>query len=218
MDGKRYKIVYEDEQIIVVDKPSGMLVIPTPNKETNTLTDLLNRELDERGVGVNAYPCHRIDRETSGLILYAKGKAIQALMMEEFKKRAVKKAYIALVHGTVKKKFDTIKRDIYNKSKGQKQEAQTKYTVIERHEDYTVVEAMPITGRTNQIRIHLKSIGHPLLGESVYVFRKDFDLKFRRLALHAAYLRFTHPVTKKVMEFKSHLPDDMKALCKKEDL
>ncbi|MDP3791677.1 MAG: RluA family pseudouridine synthase [Candidatus Omnitrophota bacterium] len=209
MDGKRYNIIYEDGQIIVVGKPSGMLVIPTPNKETNTLTHLLNRELDERGVEANAYPCHRIDRETSGLILYAKGKAIQAAMMEEFKKRAVKKAYIAFVHGVVKKKFDTIDRDIYNKSKGRKESAQTKYTVVERHENFTVIEAVPVTGRTNQIRIHLKSIGHPLLGESVYVFRKDFELKFKRLALHAAYLRFTHPVTKETMEFKSPMPDDM---------
>ena len=214
MDEKRYRIVYEDGRIIVVDKPSGMLVIPTPHKETNTLTDLLNREMDARGVEVNAYPCHRIDRETSGLILYAKGKAIQAAMMEEFKKKAVKKTYIAFVHGAVNKKFDTIKRDIYNKSKGRKETAETRYTVIEKRKDFTVIEAVPVTGRTNQIRIHLKSIGHPLLGESVYVFRKDFKLKFKRAALHAAYLRFTHPVTKETMEFKAPLPDDMEKLLK----
>jgi 23S rRNA pseudouridine1911/1915/1917 synthase len=218
MDGKRYRIVYEDEQIIVVDKPSGMLVIPTSKKETNTLTDLLNRELDARGVKTNTYPCHRLDRETSGLILYAKGKSIQQLMMEEFRKRAVKKAYIALVHGIVKKNFGVIQKKIFNKNKNRKESAETKYTVVERREDFTVLEVAPVTGRTNQIRIHLKSLGHPLLGESVYVFRKDFDLKFKRVALHAAYLRFTHPVTKEILEFKSGLPDDMKALCKRKDL
>ena len=215
MEGKRYRIVYEDEQIIVVDKPSGMLVIPTPSKETNTLTDLLNRDLDSRGVEVNAYPCHRLGRETSGLVLYAKGKAMQALMMDEFKKRAVKKAYIAFVHGLVKDKFGTIKKKIYNKSKGRKEDAETKFTVVERRGDFTVIEAMPVTGKTNQIRIHMKSIGHPLVGESVYVFRKDFDLKFKRLALHATYLRFTHPATKEVVEFKSRLPDDMENFLKK---
>ena len=209
MEGKRYKIVYEDEQIIVVDKPSGMLVIPTPHKETNTLTDLLNHELDARGVKINAHPCHRLDRETSGLILYAKGKAAQAAMMDEFKARAVKKAYVAFVHGRVKEKFGTIDRDIYNKSKHRKEKAETKYTVMEKREDFTVLEAVPLTGRTNQIRIHLTSIGHPLLGESVYAFRKDFELKFKRAALHATYLRFTHPVTKEVLEFKSPLPEDM---------
>jgi len=206
---KRYRIIYEDEQLIVCDKPSGMLVIPTPAKETNTLTDLLNRELDARAVVVNAYPCHRLDRETSGLILYAKGKVAQAAMMEDFRKRAVKKAYVAFVHGQVKDKFGVIEKKILNRNKNRKESAETKYTVMERLEDFSVVEAQPVTGRTNQIRIHFKSIGHPLVGESVYAFRKDFELKFKRVALHATYLRFTHPATKKTMEFKSPLPEDM---------
>jgi len=214
---KKYKIIYEDEYLIVVDKPSGMLVIPTPHKETNTLTDLLNRELDERHVEANAHPCHRIDRETSGLVIYAKGKKAQQLMMEEFRKKNVKKTYIAFVQGDVRKKFDTIERDIYNKSKGRKESAETKYTVIGKRKDFTMIEATPVTGRTNQIRIHLKSIGHPLVGESIYAFRKDFDLKFKRAALHASYLRFTHPITKEVMEFKSPLPEDMKDLWERED-
>jgi 23S rRNA pseudouridine1911/1915/1917 synthase len=215
MGSAGYSIIHEDDQIIVVDKPSGMLVIPTPAKETNTLTDLLNRELDGRGVEANAYPCHRIDRETSGLILYAKGKAAQAAVMEQFKNRAVKKTYIAFVHGLVKEKFGTIKKEIYNKSKRRKEDAETRFTVIERRKDFTVIEASPVTGRTNQIRIHMKHLGHPLLGESVYVFRKDFELKFKRVALHASYLRFTHPATKETMEFKSPLPGDMEAFLKK---
>ena len=214
MDGSRYRIVHEDEQIIVVDKPAGMLVIPTPRKETNTLTDLLNRELDERGIEANAYPCHRIDRETSGLIMYAKGKSMQAAMMEEFKGRKVKKAYIAFVHGNVKKNFDFIKKPIYNRNKDRSEPAVTRYSVTERRKDFTVVEAEPVTGRTNQIRIHFKSIGHPLVGESVFAFRKDFKLKFKRAALHAAYLKFTHPVTKNVMEFKSPLSEDMERFLK----
>ncbi len=209
MDGKRYRIVYEDEHIIVVDKPAGMLVIPTPKKETNTLTDLLNHELDSRGIETNAYPCHRIDRETSGLIVYAKGKSIQQAMMEEFKKRAVKKVYIAFVHGRVAKDFDIIKKRIYNRNKNKFDEAVTKYKTIERREDFTVVEAQPLTGRTNQIRIHFKSIGHPLVGESVFAFRKDFKLKFKRAALHASYIRFKHPVTKKELDFSAPIPGDM---------
>ena len=99
MDGKRYKIIYEDDRLIVIDKPSGILVIPTPKKETNTLTDLLNRDLDERGIEANAYPCHRLDRETSGLVIYAKGKGVQKLLMDEFKNRRVKKAYIVIKPG-----------------------------------------------------------------------------------------------------------------------
>jgi 23S rRNA pseudouridine1911/1915/1917 synthase len=215
MDGKRYKIAYEDDQLIVVDKPSGLLVIPTPKKETNTLTDLLNRELDERGIEANAHPCHRLDRETSGLIIYAKGKSIQQMMMEEFRKRAVKKVYIAFVNGSPMKDFDIIKKRIYNRNKNRFDEAITKYKVIERREGFTIIEAEPVTGRTNQIRIHFKEIGHPLVGESVFAFRKDFKLKFKRAALHASYIRFTHPITKKPLDFSAPMPGDMEAFLKK---
>jgi len=216
MNEKRYRIVYEDEWLIVVDKPAGMLVIPTPRGETNTLTDLLNRELDERGLGANAHPCHRIDRETSGLIIYAKGKKAQQLMMDEFRRRTVVKSYIAFVHGSPKKDFDTLRSFIYNRNKGRKEEAVTKYRVLEKRRGFTVLEAQPITGRTNQIRIHLKEIGHPLVGESVYAFRKDFKLRFKRAALHAQGLEFTHPVTKETLKLTSPLPEDMEKFKKEE--
>ncbi len=213
----RYGIIYEDEWLIVIDKPSGLLVIPTPSGEQNTLSSLLNSELDRRGVKANAYPCHRLDRDTSGLIVYAKGKAAQRLMMEEFKHKRVKKSYIAFVQGTVKKDRDIIRSFIYNKKKGRNEPAQTDYRVIERRRGYTVLEAEPITGRTNQIRIHFKNIGHPLVGEDVYAFRKDFDLRFRRVALHARYIRFTHPITKKKMEFELALPEDMENFLRREN-
>lgn len=206
---KRYRVIYEDGQIMVVDKPSGMLVIPTPRKEANTLTGLINRELDERGVEVNAYPCHRLDRETSGLMIYAKGKAVQQAMMEEFRKRSVKKTYIALVNGVVKKSSDTITTPIHNRNKDRKEEAVTKYKVLERRKAFTIIEAQPVTGRTNQIRIHMKSIGHPLVGETVYAFRKDFKLRFKRTALHAKYIEFIHPASGKNMSFESPLAVDM---------
>ena len=212
MDSRRYKVIYEDDRLIVVDKPSGMLVIPTPKKETNTLTDLLNRELDSRGIEANAYPCHRIDRETSGLILYAKGKATQGLMMEEFRKKKVKKAYIAFVHGTIKENSAVINKPIYNRNKRRPEEAVTRYKVLERRKNFTILEVEPVTGRTNQIRIHFKGIGHPLVGESVYAFRKDFALKFKRAALHAKKIEFTHPATKKDVTFSSDLPEDMMLL------
>jgi len=212
MSQKRYKIIYEDDALIVIDKPSGMLTIPTPKKETNTLSDLLNRELDERGIEINAYPCHRLDRDTSGLILYAKGKSMQSLMMEEFRTRSVKKVYTAFVHGSLKNNADTIRIDIYDRNKRREESAITKYRVIERKKDFTVIEVEPVTGRTNQIRIHFKEIGHPLVGETVYAFRRDFKLRFKRAALHAGFIAFIHPVTKERMQFISPLPEDMEAL------
>jgi 23S rRNA pseudouridine1911/1915/1917 synthase len=206
---KRYRIVYEDEQLIVIDKPSGMLVIPTPKRETDTLTDLINKELDERGIEVNAYPCHRLDRETSGLIVYAKGKSVQHAMMEEFRKRSVGKSYIAFVNGIVKKKFDTITDSIYNRNKHKAEDAVTKYTVLDKHAAFTVLEARPVTGRTNQIRIHMKSIGHPLVGETVYAFRRDYKLRFKRVALHAKRIEFIHPATGDKICFEAPLAADM---------
>lgn len=206
---KRYDIVYEDEHIFIINKSSGILVVPTPKGETNTLTDILNQELDRRGALANAYPCHRIDRETSGLIIYAKGKSIQEAMMEQFKKHLVKKTYIAFVHGTVRKNSDTLQGNVYNKKKRKRELMITKFRVIERRRDFTIVEVEPVTGRTNQIRIHFKGLGHPLVGESVYAFRKDFKLRFKRVALHAKALEFNHPVTGKRMNFNLPLADDM---------
>lgn len=216
MSANIYKLIYEDDWLIIVDKPSGMLVIPTPKKEKHTLTDELNRALDGRGVTVNAHPCHRLDRETSGLIVYAKGKSTQRLMMEEFMKKAVKKRYVAFVHGAVKKDFDIIKTGIYNRNKKRLEPAVTKYRVLERRGDFSILEVEPVTGRTNQIRIHLKAIGHPLLGESVYAFRKDFKLRFKRAALHAKEIGFTHPVTKERMDFESPLAADMENFLREE--
>lgn len=214
MDGKRYRIIFEDDYIMVVDKPSGLLVIPTPKREANTLTGLLNVDLDKRGIEANAYPCHRLDRETSGLILYAKGKRVQRLMMNEFKKRTVKKLYLAFVQGKVKKTFDIIKSGIYNRNKNRSEYAVTRYRVLKKTDSLSVLEVEPVTGRTNQIRIHLKRAGHPIVGESVYAFRKDFGLKFKRIALHAAYIEFTHPVTKERMKYVSGLPEDMSGFIK----
>jgi 23S rRNA pseudouridine1911/1915/1917 synthase len=210
----RYRIVYEDDWLIVADKPSGMLVIPTPKKETNTLTALLNRQLDIARVEVNAYPCHRLDRETSGLILYSKGKAAQKLLMDEFRKREVRKSYMAVVQGAVKRDFGTINSAIYNRNKSRYDPAITKYRTLKREGGFSVLEVEPVTGRTNQIRIHLAKIGHPIIGESVYAFRKDFKIKFKRAALHAAKIEFRHPITGKAMKFESPLPEDMQRLIK----
>jgi 23S rRNA pseudouridine1911/1915/1917 synthase len=214
MPGKHYRILYEDDWIIVIDKPSGMLVIPTPKQEKNTLTDLLNKDLDSRGIGPNAHPCHRIDRETSGLIVYAKGKSVQKLMMDLFKTRKVSKRYIAVARGAVKKSFDTIKSSVYNRNRRRGEEALTRYKVVSRLRDFSVLEVEPVTGRTNQIRIHLAGIGHPILGESVYAFRRDFKIRFKRVALHAARIEFTHPVTAKRVVFESPLPADIENLIR----
>ena len=101
-------VVFEDDWLCVVDKPSGFLVIPTPKNEKNTLTNLLNEELIRKNAAYRLHPCHRLDRETSGLIIYAKGKSVQKKMMDEFRNRAVKKTYIAYLGGVLKRDAGSI--------------------------------------------------------------------------------------------------------------
>lgn len=212
MPAKEPSILHEDEALIVLDKPTGMLTIPTPRGETNTLSDWINRHLDERGIEVNAYPCHRIDRETSGLVLYAKGKSLQQKVMEAFKERQVRKQYFALAHGQVRGKSGKIEKPIYNRNKRRSEKALTLYRSLGRTVDFTALEVSPVTGRTNQIRIHFAEIGHPLVGESVFAFRRDFKLKFKRVALHAWKLMLKHPVTGERVTFEAPVPDDLRTL------
>ncbi len=186
-------IIYEDEWLLVADKPSGLLTVPTPKNEKRTLTSILN-----------LYPCHRLDRETSGLIIYAKNKNIQQKMMDEFRGRRVKKTYLAFVKGKPYKNQGEIKNRIEGLS------ALTRYKVIEKKGDFAILEVAPLTGRTNQIRIHLKQIGHPILGETKYAFRRDFKIKAKRLMLHASRLEFKHPVTGKQLCLQLDLPEDLK--------
>jgi 23S rRNA pseudouridine1911/1915/1917 synthase len=191
-------IIYEDNFLLIADKPSGLLTVRTPKNEKRTLTSILG-----------LYPCHRLDRETSGLIIYAKAKPVQEEMMEEFRQRLVKKTYIAFVRGIPCDRQGVIKNRIDGMF------AQTSYKVIEKRRDFAIVEVTPLTGRTNQIRIHLKSIGHPILGESKYAFRRDFKIKAKRLCLHAAKLEFKHPKNGQILKLESDLPQDLKTFLEK---
>lgn len=197
-------VVYEDEWLLVVDKPAGLLTIPSPRNEKRTLTSILNDDLKERGLDFRLHPCHRLDRDTSGLVVYAKGKSVQKKIMDEFKVKNVAKKYIAFVQGAVNKEHGEITRPIEHRP------AITRYRISQRKKGFTVLEVIPLTGRTNQIRIHLKGIGHPIVGETKFAFRKDFLLKAKRLCLHAQALEFRHPVKEKKLCLSAALPEDLK--------
>ncbi len=197
-------VVYEDNWLLVVDKPSGLLVIPSPKNEPRTLTSILNEDLKKRGLSYRAHPAHRLDRDTSGLIIYAKGKAAQKKMMDEFRRQGVRKTYVAFAQGGLPKDEGRIDLSIEN------HKALTTYKVLQRRKGFTVVEVTPLTGRTNQIRIHFKHIGHSLLGENRFAFRKDFEVKAKRLCLAATELKFIHPVTQEKIHLKIDLSKDLK--------
>jgi len=218
------KVLYEDGEIIVIDKPSGLLVTPSRQTDTNTLTWMINRQ-----VGGRLYPCHRLDRETSGGVIFARGKKNQKLVMQEFHRQAVDKTYVAFVRGRPARKKGRIEgrvqdhqaRRFAKKNKkrsprpGAGKWAVTDYRVTQAAQGFSVVEVYPKTGRTHQIRIHLSGIGHPLLGERMYAFGRDFPVKFRRVALHAKKISFRHPVTGKTICVESPLPKDMKTFLEK---
>jgi RluA family pseudouridine synthase len=202
-------VVYEDRWLLAVNKPAGLLTIPTPKNERRTLTSILNEDLKEKGISYCLHPCHRLDRETSGLIIYAKGNSAQKKMMDLFKQKKVKKTYTAFVQGALPKNQGEIKSHIEGVS------ALTEYKIIQKRKDFTIVEVRPLTGRTNQVRIHFKSIGHPLVGETKFAFRKDYPLKAKRLCLHAKKLEFIHPITKKYTRLDTDLAADLREFLDK---
>ncbi|MEI8349936.1 MAG: RluA family pseudouridine synthase [Candidatus Omnitrophota bacterium] len=209
-----FEIIFEDASIAVLNKIARILVQPSPKKEKYTLTALLEEKLK-----MPVYPCHRLDRETSGLIIYAKSPALQERVMNEFRQGIVKKRYLAFARGRFRQKKGILEGYILDREGKrygeQPKKAKTSYCVLEEFGDFSVVELEPFTGRTNQIRIQLAKIGNPILGERKYAFGKDFKVRFRRLALHAFFLSFIHPATNQRLQFKLNLPPDMNEFLKR---
>ena len=204
-----FQIVFDDDYLIVVNKIAKVLIQASKDEEKYTLTSLLGRES-----GYKVFPCHRLDRETTGLVIYAKSLEIQRKITDQFKRREVKKKYIAFIKGNLKKRkgvwegkiIDREGRNFGEKSKY----AKTFYRVLKDFSGWSILELSPITGRTNQLRIQLAKINHPILGEDKYAFRRDFKVKFKRLGLHAFYLNFTHPISKQKVILEVDLAIDMR--------
>ncbi len=213
-------IVYEDEHLLVVNKPAGMVTHPAPGHYEGTLVHaLLGRvkKLSKLGGEFRPGIVHRLDKDTSGLIIVAKDENVHYKISEQFKKREVFKSYVAIVSGRVKQQQGTIAASLARHPKDRKKfciqhdkgrDAITNYKVIERKKDATLLDVFPITGRTHQIRIHLAYARHPIVGDPVYGKKQGFD----RQALHARTIGFHHPVTNKYLKIESHLPDDMKKM------
>ncbi|MDH7490272.1 MAG: RluA family pseudouridine synthase [Anaerolineae bacterium] len=216
-------IVYEDADILVVNKPAGMVVHPAFGHASGTLVNaVLAHCPDLAGVGGELRPgiVHRLDKDTSGLIVVAKGDVALRDLQAQFKGREVQKVYLALVEGHVSPPTGLIDAPIGRDPRARKKmavvprggrEAQTEYRALEFYDEHTLVEAHPLTGRTHQIRIHMAFIGHPIVGDPVYGFRKQ-RAKAPRLFLHAARLAFRLPSTGEWREFQTPLPDDLAAV------
>lgn len=216
-------IVFEDEHLLVVNKPAGMVVHPALGNPTGTLVNaLLGYCKNLSGIGGRLRPgiVHRLDKETSGLLVVAKDDNAHRDLSNQFSRRSTKRKYVAFVKGVVEFDNGTIdlpigrhRRHRQKMAVGftQSKEAVTHYRVVRRFKDYTRLELKLQTGRTHQIRTHMEYLGHPLLGDKKY--GRTSHKKIDRHALHAATLGFLHPVTKEFLEFKAELPADMKRLC-----
>jgi tRNA pseudouridine32 synthase/23S rRNA pseudouridine746 synthase/23S rRNA pseudouridine1911/1915/1917 synthase len=216
-DRKPFTVLYEDDHYIAFFKPAGLLAVPADEGSETAMDALVNKDFAARpdtskgSEALKLHPCHRLDRDTSGAILFAKGHRAQELMMELFRQKLVKKKYIAFVHGRLPHPKGEIKIALKEdrNSKDPDKISVTRYEVKQQRHNFAVVEVFPLTGRTNQIRIHFKEIGHPLVGENKFIFRKDYSLKFKRTALHAWELYFKQPITGKDVSITAPLSLDM---------
>lgn len=218
-----FKVYHHDKHIIVVEKAAGILTVPQKGSDHPHLVSQIKRFLKRKHRGAKhsfVKPIHRLDSETSGLIVMALSRQGEALE-KQFRQHSIKRRYQAIVHGAIHKNDGSINKPLEKGSFGHGKKvrasehgkkALTEYSVRERYKNATLVDISVSTGRTHQVRVHLQSIGHPLVGDKLYHDGRHHDIPFKRHALHATELGFRHPVTGKRMTFKSQLPDDMKEL------
>ena len=238
---KNIKILYEDKDLIVLDKPSGLVVHPGAGQQNQTLVDFLIKKygknlsnlsgLDRPGI------VHRLDKDTSGLLLVAKNNKTHKLLQEKFKKREINRLYLAIVWGLLKKSAGSYNMNIGRNPKNRKKfsifkdggkKAITNYIVKRNFSNVaSIVECKLLTGRTHQIRVHLSNSGNAIIGDKKYgknklKLLKNVDkslskhiISFKRQALHAYFLSFIHPIKKIKIQFNSKLPSDINELVEK---
>lgn len=219
-------ILYEDKDVIVVNKPQGMVVHPAPGHYSGTLVNALMYHCKDELSGINGCMrpgiVHRIDKDTSGILMIAKSDAAHKSLAEQLAVHSITRKYYAVVCGNIKEECGTVDKPIARSPKDRKKmaiveggrRAVTHYRVLERYGKYTLVECQLETGRTHQIRVHMASLGHPLLGDTVYGSEKQ-PYKLLGQVLHAKVLGFNHPVSGKYMEFESSLPEYFEKLLLK---
>lgn len=226
------RVLYEDDDLVAVDKPAGMTVHPGAGARGGTLVNaLLGRYGRLSSVGGPLRPgiVHRLDKPTSGVLLVAKNDAAHARLAEQFRRRQVEKRYLALVHGRLPRLHDTIRlpvaRDRVRRTRmttrrRQGRAALTEYRVLGSAGGFTLAEALLHTGRTHQIRVHFAALGHPVVGDTLYGAPRQLRWgnatrpTLNRIFLHAARVRFEHPRTGKLLEVRAALPAELEDLLR----
>lgn len=219
------EVVYEDEDIIVVNKPKGLVVHPGNGNQDGTLVNAIMAICKDSlsGIGGEIRPgiVHRLDKDTSGILIIAKNDKAHINLSEQIKNREVDKRYIALVRGNIEENEATIKMPIARSQKDRKKmavskdgkEAITHFKVLKRYGNYTLLELKIDTGRTHQIRVHLAEIGHPVIGDEVYSNGKN-EFNVHGQMLHSKKIKFKHPSTGKIIELEAEIPEYFKNIIK----
>lgn len=220
--------IYEDDDIAVINKPAGISVHPGAGIKSGTLVNaLLHRCKNLSGIGGKIRPgiVHRLDKDTSGIMVVAKNDISHNFLVEQFKTRSIKKKYIALIAGNLKRKSGTISLPIgrhrtnrikFSSDSNSTKTAITKWSIMKNYKSACLIEAEPHTGRTHQIRVHFSEIGHHILGDKLYGHKiqdvriHDVSKRLNRQALHAFSLTFKHPQKLKPLYFEAPLPEDIK--------
>lgn len=222
-------IVYEDNDLLVVNKPKGMVVHPAAGNYNGTLVNALLYHCKDSLSGINGVIrpgiVHRIDKDTSGLLIVAKNDTAHLSLAQQIKEHSFHRAYYAVVYGNIKEDSGTVHQPIGRHPRERKKmavtdrnskDAVTHYEVLKRYGKFTYIRCILETGRTHQIRVHMSYIGHPLAGDSVYGPKKVIT-SLGGQCLHAGEIGFVHPRTNEYMEFKSELPDYFSAFLNKLD-
>jgi len=218
MKKEKLDILYEDKYIIVVNKPSGLFTISTDKEKMKTLFHQVLIYLKQKHKSNKVFIVHRLDKDTSGLIIFAKSEKVKKKIQDNWEN--VKREYIAIVNGQILKEKDTIKSYlketktllVYSTKDKNGKLAITEYEKISFNKDYSMLKINIKTGRKNQIRVHLNDIGHPIVGDKKYSNIKNKYVN--RLCLHANYLEFIHPITNETIKLESKYPKEFNKLIK----
>ncbi|MEX0929938.1 MAG: pseudouridine synthase [Balneolales bacterium] len=219
-----YKIVHQDRDLIVVDKPAGLLTVPIPRIKSINLLDMLNRDCSGGG-NIEIQTVHRIDRYTSGLVVFAKNKATHYDLVKQFKARTPERIYLALVRGKMQPETGVLEHSMKRIDQGFRNiivpekdptgsPARMEYKVMEQYADTCLVRIRLDSGLKNQIRVQFAEVGNPMVGDRHYARKEMDEPLIDRQALHAAELGFVHPAKGSPVLYKAKMPDDMKELVK----
>ena len=204
-----FEIIYEDHNIIVVNKKAGLLTISTENEKINTLYHKVSQYVKSKNKNNNIFIIHRLDRDTSGVVMFAKSEKIKKLYQNNWNDLVIGRYYVAIVEGVLEKKRGIINSKLKENKEGyvycskDGKEAITEYEVIKENKLYSLLKINIKTGRKNQIRVHMKSINHPIVGDKKYGSKK----KEKRLYLHANILELKNPIIGKIEKYSSKIPE-----------